>query len=267
MTESCPSCGAAASGRFCNGCGAALNAACRECGNPLPRGARFCNECGVPAVAPPAAEVRRTPVLPWAIAGVAVLGLAGTLVASRGGDEKPAATPAGAPVASAPSAAPGPLPAAAGAGGGAESVDLASMTPREAADRLFNRVMQNVTTGDSAGARQFLPMAIAAYGRVDPLDTDGRYHLAVLHLVGGQFNEARAQADSILATNPNHLFGLFTAAQAEQGRGNRPAAAALFRRFLAAFDAESTRRDAVEYQDHKAALPGMKEAAEAGTRD
>ncbi|HYW05625.1 MAG TPA: zinc ribbon domain-containing protein [Longimicrobium sp.] len=267
MTESCPSCGAAASGRFCNGCGAALNAACRECGNPLPRGARFCNECGVPAVAPPAAELGRAPVLPWAVAAVAVVALAGTLLAWRGGDDQPAPTPAVAPVAAAPSSAPGPLPAAAGASGGASSVDLANMTPREAADRLFNRVMQNVTSGDSAAARQFIPMAIGAYGRVDPLDTDGRYHLAVLHLVGGQYNEARAQADSILATDPKHLFGLFTAAQAEQGRGNRPAAAALFRRFLAAFDSESTRKDVVEYQDHQPALPGMKEAAEAGIRD
>jgi hypothetical protein len=53
-------------------------------------------------------------------------------------------------------------------------------------------------------------MAVAAYDRARPLDNDGRYHLAVLHLVGNRYGDARAQADTILASNPKHLFGLFT---------------------------------------------------------
>ena len=269
MTETCPSCGAAASGRFCNACGAAINAACRECGNPLPAGARFCNECGTPAVAP-AGSARRPPVLPWALTGAAVLALVATLLINNNREAPAAPAPAqtGQALAAGP-AAPGPLPPA-GAGGAAAgnpgAVDLASMTPRQAADRLFNRVMQNVSSGDSAGAKQFLPMAVAAYDRARPLDNDGRYHLAVLHLVGGQFDEARAQSDTILNANPKHLFGLFTGAQAAQGRGDTAGSVSLYSRFLAAYDSEIARKDVIEYADHSQALPAMKEEAERVTQ-
>ncbi len=267
MTETCPSCGAAASGRFCNGCGAAVNAACRECGNPLPAGARFCNECGSPAVAPTGAARRGGSMLPWALTGVLTAALAGTLIfnATR---EAPAAPAPAAPALAAPSA-PGPIPPASPggpAGGNPGAVDLASMTPRQAADRLFNRVMQNVSSGDTAAAKQFLPMAVAAYDRARPLDNDGRYHLAVLHLVGNDFAAARAQSDTILAANPRHLFGLFTGAQAAQGRGDTGGAAALYGRFLAAYESEKVRKDVIEYADHSQALPAMKEEAERVTQ-
>jgi hypothetical protein len=267
MTETCPSCGAAASGRFCNSCGAAINAACRECGNPLPAGARFCNECGTPAVAP-AGAVQRAPILPWVLTGASVLALAATLLFNSNREAPAAAAPvqAGEAAAVAPSS-PGPLPPAGPAvGGNPGAVDLASMTPRQAADRLFNRVMQNVSTGDTAAAKQFLPMAVAAYDRARPLDSDGRYHLAVLHLVGGQFDDARAQSDTILANNPKHLFGLFTGAQAAQGRGDTAGSVSLYTRFLAAYEAEKVRKDVVEYQDHAQALPAMKAEAERVTQ-
>jgi hypothetical protein len=267
MTNTCPSCGAAASGRFCNGCGAAINAACRECGNPLPAGARFCNECGSPAVAAPATKAK-TPLLPWVVTGVSLAALGATLLYNTGNE-----APAGAvvaPVAQSPApSGPGPVPAgmtSQAPGGNPANVDLASMTPRQAADRLFNRVMQNVSTGDTAGARQFLPMAVAAYDRARPLDNDGRYHLAVLHLVGNRFDAARAQSDTILASNPKHLFGLFTGAQAAQGAGDRAASRDLYRRFLAAYDSESARKDVLEYADHSQALPAMKAEAERETR-
>lgn len=262
MTETCPSCGAAASGRFCNACGAALNAACRECGNPLPAGARFCNECGTPAVAS-AATTRRAPLLPWVLTGAAVVALAATLLINNN-REAPAAPAAAQTVTAAPS--PGPVPSGAPAAGNPGAVDLASMTPRQAADRLFNRVMQNVSSGDTAGAKQFLPMAVAAYDRARPLDSDMRYHLAVLHLVGGDLAAARAQSDTILSANPKHLFGLFTGAQAAQGRGDSAASVSLYRRFLAAYDAEIARKDVVEYAEHSRALPAMKAEAERATQ-
>ena len=44
------------------------------------------------------------------------------------------------------------------------------MTPRERADNLFNRVMQNVSSGDSTQAKFFLPMALSAYEAVPGLD-------------------------------------------------------------------------------------------------
>jgi tetratricopeptide (TPR) repeat protein len=255
MSQTCPACGAEAPGRFCNQCGVAVDAACRECGNPLPRGARFCNQCGAAATPAPQAAARRASPLPWVVAGAAVVALAAVLLFRRGGE------PGAAAAAGQDPAAPAAAVTGTGAPGGAAAVDLSSMTPREAADRLFNRVMVAVSEGDSAQARQFLPMAVQAYGMAAPLDADGHYHLAALRLVGGDFPAARAEADSILAGTPDHLFGLFTAAQAEDGRGNADAALALYRRFLDRYDAEvaAARK---EYGEHTQALPGMKAEAQ-----
>jgi TPR repeat protein len=55
---------------------------------------------------------------------------------------------------------------------------------RDAADRLFDRVMRAVAVGDSAQAGALLPMAIAAYQRARPLDHDALYHLSVLQRNG-----------------------------------------------------------------------------------
>ena len=134
------------------------------------------------------------------------------------------------------------------------------MTPREAADRLFNRVMTATSTGDSAQAQRFLPMAIMAYQRVDSLNVDGRYHLAALHLVGHDWPAARAEADSILAVNPTHLFGLFSAGEAEAGRGNTAAAKDFYGRFIRAYDAELAKR-LPEYEEHSQGLPAMRAQA------
>lgn len=252
MTASCPSCAQPASGRFCSHCGAAVDATCRECSANIPEGGRFCNQCGTPAGAAPAgaAEAERSSNLPWIIAGAALVALIAVVLLPqlRGGEE------VAAPVAAA-------LPASGAPMGDARSVDLASMTPREAADRLFNRVMQGVSGGDSVQARSFLPMAVQAYGMVPDLDTDGRYHLGVLHLVGGNPAGARAQADTILSADPNHLFGLAVAAQAEQQRGNGEAAVALFRRFLDGYPTEVA-RDLPEYREHQPALEEVRGEAE-----
>jgi hypothetical protein len=143
---------------------------------------------------------------------------------------------------------------------GTRGIDLSSMTEREAADRLFNRVMQYVSDGDSAQARQFLPMALGAYQRVDDLDRDGHYHVAVLEFVNGNPAGARARADTILAEEPDHLFGLATAAQAELKMGNVAEGRALFSRFLEVYDTES-RRNLPEYAEHSPVIPAMREEA------
>lgn len=259
MAETCPACGATASGRFCDNCGVALSAACRECGNPLPRGAKFCNMCGAPARAGTAPAAPRVPVLPWAVAGLALLALIAVVLVPRlgGRGEQAAAVQ--------PPFAPASAPGTGGPVGNPGAVDLSSMSPREAADRLFNRVMTAVSTGDTTQARQFVPMAVMAYQRVDSLDADGRYHLATLQLVAGDYAAARAQADTLLAGSPTHLFGLFSAAQAESSLGNAAAAKALFRRFLQSYDAEVAKK-LPEYEEHSQALPAMKAEAERQVR-
>jgi hypothetical protein len=268
MTQTCPSCAQPASGRFCSNCGSSLEAPrnCRDCSAELLPGAHFCNMCGAevsPAAARPADAARRPTIseqpvaagretsrLPWYIAGVALVALAAIVLFPRFGSERSA-------TAAPPFAAPG-APA-----GDPGAVDLSSMTPEEAADRLFDRVMRLASAGDSAQARTFVPMALGAYERVGELNDDARYHVGVLHLLGGDAAAARAQADTILASEPNHLLALFTAAQAEQARGNGAAARELFQRFLDAYPREIA-RDLPEYQAHAAALPEMRAQAQAG---
>src|SRR5215204_4873721 len=47
--QPCPSCGAAASGKFCSACGTALGArVCAHCEAELSTQARFCHRCGQP---------------------------------------------------------------------------------------------------------------------------------------------------------------------------------------------------------------------------
>lgn len=251
MSQTCPSCEAPVSGRFCNQCGVAIDAQCRECQNPLPAGARFCNQCGLSVSAQPAAPARaKQPALPWAIAAVTVALLAASTILPRlTGDE---ATPV--PLAQPQGAAPGGT-------GDPTQVDLASMTPRQAADRLFNRVMQGLSAGNNAEVQRFAPMAIQAYGMVPERDSDLHYHLGELYRVTGDAVAARAQADTILAADPQHLFGLYGAARAEELRGNAGAAKGMYQRFLDAYPTQVA-RNLPEYQEHSQGLPSMRAAAQ-----
>jgi tetratricopeptide (TPR) repeat protein len=259
MTRTCPACGHESSGRFCSNCGTGLDAAvaCAECGNELPPGGRFCNQCGAPTAATQAllaqraAGAKQSP-LPWVLGGagaVAVVALAVVLLSRGGDDQAAAAAPAAAPFAG--SGAPA---------GDPSQIDLSTMTPRQQADRLYQRIMEEASAGDSARARGFLPMAFAAYQQVPDLDLDARYHLGVLHFLAGDAPSARAQADTILAAEPDHLFGLHTAASAEQALGNQAEANRLFERFLQVYDAQvATGRE--EYGAHAAVLDVMRQEA------
>lgn len=256
MSQTCPSCAAEASGRFCPQCGVAIDATCRECQNPLPTGARFCNQCGATVASQPAAAAAaRKPVLPWAVAGLAVAVLAGVVLVPRLSPD-PAEAPAAAVAAAPQGGAPGMDPT---------GVDLASMTPRERADRLFNRVMEGMSGGDTTRIAFFTDMAIQAYGMVPERNADLHWHLGELYRAKGDLDAARAQADTILAADPQHLFGLFGAAQVERARGNGDAAAALYQRFLDGY-ATQVARNLPEYTEHMRGLPSMRAEAEQGVK-
>ena len=145
---------------------------------------------------------------------------------------------------------------------GAAAVDLSSMTPLEAADRLFNRVMTAVTTNDSTEVVRFLPMAIQAYQLAEPLDADGKFHLSLLRLTATLDEEGLGDAEEILEEQPDHLLGLAVAADASLALGDTASARAYYRRWLDVYDAEIA-KDLLEYQDHTQMIPGMRAKAEA----
>jgi hypothetical protein len=84
-TTTCPSCGAAANGRYCASCGAPLaGATCASCSAQLSPGASFCHRCGAAAGSgkTPVRE-SRTNALPWIVAALAFLALF-AMAAGRG---------------------------------------------------------------------------------------------------------------------------------------------------------------------------------------
>lgn len=258
----CPECGKTSTGNFCQHCGAKLGGRfCNQCGAELGAGAKFCNQCGekvvggggarVPAGAhrEAAASVVGGQNLPWWIAGVAMFGLivfAGVQMVRPAGPVVPAAQPV-APF----------------AGGGAGTPpDLSSMTPREAADRLFDRVMTYVSANDSSQAQAFLPMALGAYERAQPLDHDGLFHLSLLHRVAGDSDAALADATQVLRDDPNHILALTAAAEAAAEMGRTDEARQYYQHLLDVLDAE-TARALPEYQAHQTIMQSVRGEAQA----
>ncbi len=254
----CTQCGAEGAGRFCASCGASLRVAgCRSCGARLPAGTRFCTSCGTPVGgglargtgAKERAPGRGTggPDLGRWVAGallVVVLVVVGIGVVREPDDPRPA-----------------PAIGAASGGDGAPP-DLSTMTPREAADRLFNRVMSAAAREDTGEANAFLPMAIDAYELATPLDDDGLFHLSLLQRAAADFQASLASAVAGLEENPDHLLNLSSAAEAFLELGQLDDGRAYYQRMLDAWDRELASGRA-EYEEHRPLLPLIREDAEA----
>lgn len=250
----CSHCGTESDGNFCPTCGTSLRPRdCSECGANLVPAARFCTRCGAAVGRGAASGTTRSgqgSSLPWYLAGGVLLLLIAILLV-------PALVEDDSGTAQIPSA--GTFPAAGGAPAGRPPP--LTGTPREQADRLFERIMTAAAAGDTAGARQFAPMAIGAYGMAEPLDADGLYHLAAVHLVAGDPASARMTAERILANDENHLLGLAVAGEAAAHAGDSVAARRYYTRLLAAYDAEVA-RGLPEYEAHSRSLPEFRSAAQ-----
>jgi predicted Zn-dependent protease len=136
------------------------------------------------------------------------------------------------------------------------------MSPREAADRLFNRVMAASENGNTAEALRFTPMALQAYTILGTLDNDARYHVAWLHLTAGDTKSAREQIGLLRQNAPNHLLSFILEHDMAERSGNKDTAARAYQAFLAAYAAEiATGRS--EYQDHLKTIEDFRKAAQA----
>ncbi len=254
----CPRCGASATGNFCSECGASLAPlTCSSCGNTPPAGARFCNKCGGPLVtaaaagampgAPPAAVARGESQLAWWIAGTTLVALIVLMAWPVINPKKPEEAPAqaAAPVA--------PFAGGEGAPGTGSPPDLSKMTPREAAERLFNRVMMAVENGDEPTAQQFMPMALQAFEMAAPLDDLGLYELATLKRANNDFAGAIETAAIGLAKKPDHLLLLAASAEASESMKDQASAKKYWQHFLDVFDIQHA-VGLTEYRDYEQLL-------------
>ncbi len=223
---------------------------CPSCGKPA--SGKFCSHCGKPLTADAAPSLMSPQVVaPWVALFVAILALIVALMAfwDRG--------------TAVPVVAPSSPPRAAAQPATNQPPDIASMSPRDAADRLFNRVMTAAERNDAEEAARFFPMAIQAYEALGPLDNDARFHVALLQLTAGDIKKASAQLDAIRKAAPKHLLGIILAHDIAERSGDKAGVAKAYKAFLAAYDAEmAAKRE--EYQHHHGSILRFHAAAEAG---
>jgi hypothetical protein len=183
-------------------------------------------------------------ILPWILGAAAFATiLAALFVTERQGRATPPANPVSASTA-----------------GSGTPPDLSQMSPRERFDRLYNRVMQASESGDTATVSQFTSMALAAYGMLDSVDADARYHAAMLRLHTGDGTGAAALADTILAKEPSHLLGFVIHGTIARWQRDQAELAAAQRRFLSNYEAEQSSNRS-EYRDHKTIIDRFLEEA------
>jgi len=223
---------------------------CPSCNASMIAGAKFCHQCGAPAGGKPIEPERNGQGRNWKaislfFVGVTVWIFALMFVALKFIPEKNATKDnphAGVTMPSDQSAG---------------SVDLSAMTPREAADRLFNRVTAADEQGRTEEVIQFGPMALEAYKLVDPLDADARYHIGLISLLLGYLDNARAQIKNLQAEAPDHLLGLILAFRVAAKTGDDKGASVARARFAAAYGAE-IRSGRPEYEAHSATIEAFR---------
>jgi hypothetical protein len=264
----CPACGSAAAGSFCSACGASLVArTCAGCRADLSPQARFCHRCGRPTATGAGQPATRLPPrerTAWIVAGALCVVLLATILFTVVRDAPAPVSPdmanAGAQSAREEGPAGGPF----GTGAAGAAPDISHMTPRERFDRLFNRVMQAAEQQDTAQVERFTPMALGAYAQLDSINTDARYHAAVLRLQVGDAAGALALADTILARSPGHLFGYLVRGTAADLQGDTATVRRAGREFLSHYDAE-LKANRIEYREHEPAIEDFKRQAESAT--
>lgn len=247
MTRKCPRCGKQSSGKFCVECGAPLSSKksefCDDCGGKLAPNSAFCGECGKPVGARPKKPLAA--YFPWVVTSVALIIfiVAMTFFVRQQAGPRAAGEPSSGGV------IPGPSETASAGGVG---VDLASMSPREAADRLFDRTMREAEAGGSERLTFFAEMGLQAYDALPPaeVDYDVHFHRGLLYLELDDSGAASEEAAAILTEAPDHLLGLILAARVATRAGDAAGAAEYEERFRALFP-ETDLSEREEYTAHR----------------
>ncbi|HWA15620.1 MAG TPA: zinc-ribbon domain-containing protein [Gemmatimonadales bacterium] len=218
---------------------------CPSCHAPLSPGARYCHRCGRSLAATSERE-RKTWIGAWA----AVL-LVLAMIVYFVNREEPA--PIAPDMANAGNLRPGEeRPTNPGA-----PPDISQMSPRERFLRLHDRIMAAGEQGDSATAQRFLPMALAAYGMIDTVDVDLRYHAGALHIRAGDYPAALALADTIMQLSPDNLLGDLLRLEVAQDRADSAGIRKQAKAYLDHFDRQIASGRA-EYTEHRNMLDDLR---------
>jgi hypothetical protein len=140
------------------------------------------------------------------------------------------------------------------------TTDISNMSPREQADRLFDRVMTAYEAGDSQQVEFFAPMALQAHAMLGTLDADARFHVGMIDAAMGNFDGAAAQADSIAAVSPHHLFVPLLRWEVANHQNDRAGIRQAYREFLDNYDKEMA-TGKTEYKEHKTRLEAFHDEA------
>lgn len=216
-------------------------AACGACGADNRAGARFCQNCGRSLTGGGGWFDAQTLTVLGA-AAVALLAL-GLLFSSVIDTDAPPADIASstAPSRTASTPADGQPP------------DLSTMSPREAADRLFNRVMMADEQGNADEVAQFAPMAVAAYDRLESLDLDALYHVGLIEAAAGNAERALEAVERMKGIVPEHLLASQLEHRLAMDAGDQEKADRAIERFEANYDDE-IQVDRLEYRDHRRSI-------------
>jgi hypothetical protein len=215
---------------------------CGACGAKTPPSSQFCAECGTPMSVGDAAVATAgaRPDLAWLIAGAVACVLFGFAAGNYVGRRSAGGQSSG----DASSVATTPL-----TGSSSGAPDISNMSPEERASRLFNRVMSYAEQGQTDSARFFAPMAIQSYEMLGPVDSHVRYDIGEISIAAGDLARAKAESDTILARQPNHLLGLVLAIRVAELVKDQPSAAKYRRRLVAVAKAERA-TGLKEYVEH-----------------
>ncbi len=126
--------------------------------------------------------------------------------------------------------------------------------------RVVDRYDMANERGDRGEAMRFVPMALAAYARLESLDADAHFHLGRIHAVAGDLENTRQQINRLKGLVPNHLLGLILEHALAKRSGDEDSATRAAAAFAAAYDTEikAGRR---EYADHRKAIEKFRAAA------
>lgn len=233
--------------------------ACPSCGAALPSEARFCHACGVSLAGEGGGgkwSVGKFAGLS-AMAGVIAVAAFAVVTFSEPDSPPPPAPRSPMPMFGAPPAATLGAPPVAVSG---QPPDLSRMTPREAADRLFNRIMMASEQGNRAEALRFVPMAVQAYGGLRALDRDAQYHLGLIHAVAGNRAIVDQQIAALRQGAPNHLLALVLEHDTAERSGDRAAVSRVLAAFSGAYNTEIV-TGRPEYDAHRNSIERVRAIA------